>query len=273
MTKKRSYNLIDIGKKTIDVFRDTEGNIYSGYATLYILMALIPIVILLAGAINLLPETMTSYDVTSQKLYSLTDDTKEYLSTIDEEVTIYVLGSKGDDSLLDRTLARYEANCSNITVEYKNTTTYPTFYQTYTDEAPTDDSLIVVCGDNYRIVDYSDVYEYELDYTTYSYETTGYDGEGLITSAIQYVVEGTTSKVYVVTGQDEEDIGDTFYDALSKLNADYEEITLLSYDEVPEDCDCLIINAPSSDFSEEDAAKISLALPNREWLEFAQTND
>ena len=47
------------------------------------------------------------------------------------------------------------------------------------------------------------VYEssYDFDYSTYSYNTTttGYDGEGQITSALDYVLNDDMPKVYTVS--------------------------------------------------------------------------
>ena len=49
-----------------------------------------------------LPATWTSIDVTSTKIYSITDDTKDYLKGLDEDVTIYVLVSDASkDTKLD----------------------------------------------------------------------------------------------------------------------------------------------------------------------------
>ena len=50
-------------------------------------------------------------------------------------------------------------------------------------------SLIVECGDRSRYVSYNDIYVQEADIYSYSY-TTSFDGEGAITSAIDYVHPG-----------------------------------------------------------------------------------
>ena len=61
----------------------------------------------------------------------------------------------------------------------------------YTDNAPTSNSLIVVSDKRSKVIDYYDIYDYQsnMDYSTYSYnnELKGFDAEGQITSAIQYV--------------------------------------------------------------------------------------
>ena len=58
---------------------------------------------------NELPSTVTAIDATSTKLYSITDTTKDYLKTLDQDVNIYVLAAeKNADSTLSETLQRYE---------------------------------------------------------------------------------------------------------------------------------------------------------------------
>lgn len=43
---------------------------------------------------NELPSTVTAIDATSTKLYSITDTTKDYLKTLDQDVNIYVLAAE-----------------------------------------------------------------------------------------------------------------------------------------------------------------------------------
>ncbi len=204
-----------------------------------------------------LPDSIKNVDVTNQKMYSLTDDTYMVLNSINEDVTIYVLDTKEDaDETVTKTLDRYADGSSHINVEYVDPAVSPNFYSTYTDTAPTDGSLIVVCGDRFKVIDYNDIYEYETDYTSYSYSITGYDGEGQITSAVLYVTNEDMQTVYFVDGHGEASLSSSFTDALEKMNLSVDTITLLTEDSVPEDAAALIINAPTSDFSEDDAQKV-----------------
>ena len=47
--------IIDLGKKTQRIYADNEMAVYSGYATLYILMAMVPLLTLVIGLVNLVP--------------------------------------------------------------------------------------------------------------------------------------------------------------------------------------------------------------------------
>ncbi|MCD8216560.1 MAG: Gldg family protein [Clostridiales bacterium] len=204
-----------------------------------------------------LPEGVKNVDVTNQKLYTLTDDTCTFLDALDEDVTIYVLEAEDSaDTVVTKTLKHYEEYSNHITVEYVDPTVSPNFYTTYTDTAPTEGSLIVA-GEAYsKVIDYDDIYEYTIDYSTYTQSISAYDGEGQITSALSYVTSGDMQTVYTITGHGETDMDSSFTEALEKMNLSVESMTLLTEDEVPEDAAALIINGPTSDFSEDDVQKV-----------------
>ncbi len=215
----------------------------------------------LAVVVNLvvqaLPSTITQLDATSNHLYSMTDDTKKMLSKLDEDVTIYVLAAeKSADETVAKTLERYKAESSHVKVEYKDPAKYPNFYQTYTDDTSvTRNSLIVVSDKRNKLVNYSNMYEGSYD-SSYNYQTTGYDGEGQITSAIAYVTSDDMPVVYEIEGHGETSISGNFSEVITKANITAQTINLLKYDEIPDDAKAVIINGPTSDFSKDDAAKI-----------------
>lgn len=205
-----------------------------------------------------LPDSVKNIDVTGQKLYTLTEDTYTVLDSLEDDITLYVLAAEDSaDNILVKTLERYEDASDHITVEYVDPAVSPNFYTTYTDTAPSSGSIIVVSGDQSKVVDSGDIYEYTVDYSTYSQSITAYDGEGQITSAISYVTSGEIQKVYTITGHGETDLGASFTQALEKLNLSVESLTLLTEESVPEDAAAIVINGPTTDFSEDDAQKVS----------------
>lgn len=208
-----------------------------------------------------LPASWVSIDVTAEKLYSLTEQTKEFVAGINEDVTIYVIAAKeSSDSTLRQTLQRYDDLSEHITVEYVDPNVNPRFYTQYTDGSITMNSLIVVSGKRNKVIDYSAIYEtsYDYDYYTGSYSgsTSGYDGEGQITSALDYVLSDEMPKIYITEGHGEYTFSSTFTDALKKENVDYETVNLLNYETVPEDAACVIINGAVKDFSADDTEKV-----------------
>ncbi len=210
-----------------------------------------------------MPGTWTSIDMTSDQLYSLTYQTKEYVNTMDEDVTIYVLVKESSqDTTLGQTLKRYDELSDHITVEYVNPTVNPRFVTQYTSDAVTTNSMIVVSDKRSKVIDYSTVYETTFDYNTYTSSTTGYDGEGQITSALDYVLSEDMPKVYLTSGHGEASLAGAFTTALNRENVEYETVNLMDFDTVPEDAACLFINGASSDFSTDDKDKVIAYLDN-----------
>ena len=227
------------------------------YNTGMIAIAIVGI-ILVNLVVGEIPRTYTKIDLTEEKLYSLTDQSVEFVKNIKEDVTIYVIVQKeAADQTLAQTLQRYDDLSDHITVEYIDPNMNPTFHTKYTSENISLNSLIVVGEKRSKVIDhYYDIYEYTVDYTTYTTTTTGYDGEGQITSALAYVTSDDMPKVYMVEGHGELTLSETFAAALDKENVEYETINLLKNDAVPEDAACLIIMSPGSDFSEDDKNKV-----------------
>ena len=137
-------------------------------------------------------------------------------------------------------------------MEKKNPDVYPTFAAQYTDAAVPNNSLIVECGDKSRYIDYSDIYLADVDYSTYSVAYS-FDGEGAITSAIDYVTRDELPAVYVLTGHGEAELPSAFTTQLEKENMTYTEFSLLNEDAIPAEASCVFIYAPETDISSDEA--------------------
>ena len=215
-----------------------------------LVLALLIVVNILAGA---LPANLTKLDISSSKLYSVTSNTKAVVNALEQDVTIYwVVQSGKEDDVIDNLLAKYDSLSDRIQVVKKNPDVYPTFAQQYTDETVANNSLIVVSGEKYRYVPYSDIYVTQGSQYSYSYSTS-FDGEGAITSAIDYVVSTELPKLYTLEGHGEQALPESFSAQLEKENVETESLSLLTVDEIPEDAAALLIHAPSSDISQEEA--------------------
>lgn len=213
--------------------------------------------------VTALPAKYTSIDCSATKLYSLTNDTKDRVSKLDEDITIYVLNSKkSKDAKIDETINRYKDLSSHIKVKYVDPATGPKFYQDYTDTTPTTNSLIIESKNRSKVIDYNDIYEYDSSSYYYGYQSqssiTGYDAEGQITSAIEYVTMDADELpvIYQITGHNETEIGSNFQSVVSKANANLKSLELFNEEKVPEDATAIIINSPTVDFNEEDAQKV-----------------
>ena len=202
--------------------------------------------------VSALPSAVTKYDISSAKLYSVTSNTKVVVNALKQDVTIYWVVQAGEeDDVIENLLSKYDSLSEHISVVKKNPDVFPNFAKQYTDETVQNNSLIVECGKRSRFISYSDIYVQETDMYSYS-QNTSFDGEGAITSAIDYVVSEELPQVYVLEGHGEKELPASFSGQMEKENMETNTLSLLNVDSVPEEADCIIIYAPSSDISEKE---------------------
>ena len=209
-----------------------------------------------------LPDRYTKIDVTSQKLYTLTQTTKNLVKNLSEDVTIYVINSENSqDETLQQTLKSYAELSDHIKLVYKDPVVSPDFYKDYTDSISVN-SMIVESAQRFKVINYNKIYEYDYDYSNYSSSVSGYDAEGQLTSAIAYVTSDSTSVVYELNGHGEASLDSSFGDGVKKENVDLAELTLLTEDSVPDDANGVLILSPTNDLNAEDADKLIAYLNN-----------
>ena len=214
-----------------------------------VVLAILIVVNIFASA---LPTAVTKYDISASKLYSITSNTKVVVNALEQDVTIYwVVQSGQEDEVIENLLGKYDSLSDHIQVVKKNPDVYPTFAEQYTDETVMNNSLIVECGERSRFIGYDDIYVQEADIYSYSYNTS-FDGEGAITSAIDYVVSEELPQVYILEGHGEADLPASFQAQIEKENIETNTLSLLTVDAIPEDADCVMIYAPESDISQEE---------------------
>ena len=221
-------------------------------------LAAAAVVIAIAVAINLvvgaLPADWTKIDLTSSGLYSLSSQTQQMISGLEDEVTVYWIVQSGtEDDTIGELLDRYEDLSKNLKVEEKDPVVYPNFAQQYTTETLYNNSLIVECGERSRYISYYDIYvtDYESYYTTGT-SSTQFDGESQLTSAVDYVTNEDLPVVYTLTGHGESELPSSLSSGAEEENLLLEDLSLLTEEAVPEDADALIIYAPQSDISEDE---------------------
>ena len=222
--------------------------------TIVIVVGLTVVVNMIVGK---LPAKYTNIDVTSNQLYTITEQTEEILEKLTEDVTIYVISAEDmADTTVNQTLKCYEDTSSHITVTYIDPLVNPQFVNQYATSNISQNSIIVESERRFKVISYNDLYESEIDYTTYQQNVTGYDAEGQLTSAIAYCTSEDMPKVYMIAGHNEYTLDSGFLTAIEKENMEYETINLMDYETVPEDAAGIIIHAPETDFSSDDADKI-----------------
>nr|WP_297934334.1 GldG family protein [uncultured Blautia sp.] len=230
-------------------------------------MAVTGIVIASVVVLNLvvqeLPSKFREIDLSSQKLYTIGEQTEKMLKKLDKDVQIYFVAQDGTESSdIEKLLERYEEGSKHVQVEQKDPAVNPTFVLQYTSDNISNNSVIVVCGDKSKVIDYTDMYETTINYSTYSQQVTGFDGEGQLTSALNYVVSEDMPVLYTLEGHEEASMSETMKETIQKANIDIQSLNLLTEEAVPEDTECLFIFAPAKDLSEDEADKVISYLEN-----------
>ncbi len=231
----------------------------------YVSLVSVVVVVILLVANMLVSSLKIEPDLSSQGMYTLTDDTKNLVKGLKDDITVYYIAPSGGElDLFKKIITKYDNLSDKISVVYKDPVLYPTFTKDYTDEKVSDNSLIVVNNTNGRskYVPYNDMIVQETNYQTYETNTTGVDVEGELTSAIQYVTTEDLPAMYVMEGHGETAPGALFKETISKMNVNLETINTQTAESIPADCKLLYINAPTVDFSENEAKIIKDYLNN-----------
>lgn len=240
-------------KSLKNIFRTsgTRNGAYSVGMTVLVL-AVIIVFNLIVGQI---PEAYRNVDVSSTKIYDISDTTKDLLDSLDKKVDMTVLAVKDDtDERITTFLSRYGSLSDEISVEWIDPVLHPS---ALTDYDTTENTIVVSCADTGKTttVSFDDILVMD-QYSYYYYGTTSYtefDGEGQLTGAVNYVTNDTDHTIYQTTGHGESSLSATITDLMEKNSYTLSEVNLLMSTSVPEDCDLLLMDAPTADLSEDEA--------------------
>ena len=222
----------------------------SGVYSTAILAAAIVLAVLLNLLVGALPKKYTEFDLSEAKMYTLGDSSKKLVQSLDQDVTVYYLCETGsEDAILTKLLDHYADESSHFRWEQKDPAIYPTFAAQYGASDVSTGSLIVVSGENNVVLDAADLYEYDYsDYYTTGSANVTFGGEKQITSAIYKLTAAEETYAYYTTNHGEQALTSSLTEAMEAQNITAQPLDLLT-STIPDDCDLLIINDPTSDFA------------------------
>lgn len=189
-------------------------------------------------------------DVTANKIYTLTDESKKALETIDQDIKIYVFGMEEKASVVGL-IKQYCAVNDKITYEMLSNESNLAKVQEFGLE---DGYAIVVIesGESKKIINASTEF-HTYDYTTYAeIDTT----EQTLTNSILNLSIENKPKVYFLNGHGEFGIETETGTAELGILATFlkneafevQSLNLATAGAVPEDCDTLVIMSQNADF-------------------------
>ena len=237
--------------KNFKVSSSANGKVFrNGLYSTAILAAAIVLTVLLNLLVGALPKKYTEFDLSEAKMYTLGDSSKKLVQSLDQDVTVYYLCETGsEDAILTKLLDHYADESSHFRWEQKDPAIYPTFAAQYGASDVSTGSLIVVSGENNVVLDAADLYEYDYsDYYTTGSANVTFGGEKQITSAIYKLTAAEETYAYYTTNHGEQALTSSLTEALEAQNTTAQPLDLLT-STIPDDCDLLIINDPTSDFA------------------------
>ncbi len=203
------------------------------------------------------------WDLTANKMYSITDTTKKIIEGLDRDITIYALFDEGtvenNDYLkqVDELLQKY--NSKRVSVQYIDPDRNPTIIQEIDPDnvmALRKTDYIVVSDIRKKKISYDNLFQTNTDNYGQT-SVTGVDAEQYFTGAIKYVLSDSTPVIYFVEGHDERRIETEFTmlkSQLEKNNYDVAYFNILTAETLPADAEAIVFAAPKAD----------LTLPERE---------
>lgn len=240
-----------------------------GYSVLISAAVLVIVVIINLFAASL-PTAYTKIDTSSNSLYTISDETKNIVKAIDQEITVYFIAESGsEDTTIEELLGRYVSINNRITVKKINPAVTPNFTAKYTDKTLSPSSLIFESAIRNYVVDNTEIYvtEYSQEELMQYYSTgvmpkgsTTFAGESKITGALDYVTNENIPTAYMLGGHGEAPFGTTLSGYIKNDNIIVSELNLLTAEAVPQDAACLIINKPTADISPDEIIKIKAYL-------------
>ncbi len=230
-------------------------------------MATVSLILIIAGVIilNLIVGKLPAqWDMTKKKLYSLTDDSKTVIGSLNQEITIYALfpaGQEADDIM--EVLNLYGAASKFITVKTVDPDRNPGLLKRFQEEENaelTKGSLVVFTDNYFKVINYMDMYDTSLNQQG-QMQVFGFAAEQRVTSALAYVNTGYSPRVVEISGHYEntlEEIG--LKGAVEKSNFQVGDVNLLRDGGIPAGADVVLLNSPKTDFNPQEIAYLKAYL-------------
>ena len=240
--------------KDVPYFRNKHGSYSVGMTVL-----VVAVIIVLNLVVGQIPEAYRNIDVSSTKIYDISDTSKDLLKGLDDKIDMKVLAVKDEtDDRITTFISKYAALSDKIKVEWIDPVLHPSALTEYNTSQNT---IYVSCEATGKSTTISFDKILVSDSSSYYYSGsssyTSFDGEGQLSSAVNYVTSDVQKKIYTVTGHGEDSLSTTITDLMTKNNYTTEELNLLMTDSIPDDCDLLLMDGPTNDLSDDEVSLLS----------------
>jgi ABC-2 type transport system permease protein len=253
-----------------------------GYTAIMALV-MIAAVIFVNLIVSAIPAKYTKLDTSVNNIYTMSASSQSFISKVSEDVTLWFVCSGGTEDEMMRTfLDRYSALSGHIKVKVADPVKDATLLERFPDLGSADNySVLAESAKRTKLVNYSDLYYYHnesvgdlsvTDFNTYAQYYGGssvlenyygpfelfFSGDSKITGAIEYVTAEKVPSLYILEGHGEAALSETLVATLlDRSGVAHASLNIALGDEIPGDCDLIVINSPTNDLTAAEAEALA----------------
>ena len=228
-----------------------------GSYTLAMTSIVIAIVIVFNMIVNLIPENKRQFDISSTNIYEISSKSKKIINKVDHDVTFYVLAEKSStDKRIKTFINKYASLSDKIHIKWIDPVLHPSALTKYGAE---ENNIVISCKKTNRTttVSFDDILVSSASYYSTSSSASSFDGDGQLTSALNYVTSDKEYKAYYTSGHGESSLSSEITSLLTKSRISTSDLLLMTATSIPDDCDLLIIDGATSDFTKDEVKLLS----------------
>lgn len=238
-------------KKFLEIIKNKW--LIKGTTTVLLVVIVIACYILLNWGVEKI--NLEDLDCTEQKIYSLSDTTKDKIKSLEKEVTIQLI-NLDENYYYDviECAKKYTKISDKIKMETISDLSTRTDLKEKYNLGDTDGILVVKNENKEKTLSINDLYTYD-----YSSGNEINRAEEAITNAIVEINLEEKPEIYILTGNSRNEPQQSLANIINTLEEEANEVNYLDIlvtGNVPEDCDCLIITTLTQDLSELERDKI-----------------
>ena len=228
-----------------------------GSYTLAMTSIVIAIVIIFNMIVNLIPENKRQFDISSTNIYEISSKSKKIINKVDHDVTFYVLAEKSStDKRIKTFINKYASLSDKIHIKWIDPVLHPSALTKY---GTKENNIVISCKKTNRTttVSFDDILVSSDSYYSTSSSASSFDGDGQLTSALNYVTSDKEYKAYYTSGHGESSLSSEVTSLLTKSRISTSDLLLMTATSIPDDCDLLIIDGATSDFTKDEVKLLS----------------
>ncbi len=246
------------------------------YGTLSTVLTLVVVaaVVLVNVVASLLNDRFPlNLDLTSDKLFTLSEESRQVAQSIDTDIDVVVFAGEENfsDATTDSTagsimrqfyelMKQYETQSGgHVKTTYLDVVANPTLASQYSEYEVQSGDILFIGNGKHKKANINDL----ASYTSSHYSTTisGSQVEKIVASNLVNISSEYTPVVALLTGHDEASYSlQGIQSVLSANNYEVREIDITGSEELGDDINTLVIAAPSKDYTDDEIKKI------REWM-------